>query len=78
MYKTDGCKSVDTETALEAAEIIAGRIARRQYGRRGYCRVLRMESWSADHSHSEYSAFLGYKRNGETIGSNVRFTVRAI
>jgi hypothetical protein len=76
MYKTDGCKSVDTETALEAAEIIAGRIARRQYGRRGYCRVLRMESWSADYA--EYSAFLGYTRNGETIGSNVRFSVRAI
>lgn len=65
----------------EAAETFAGRMARKKYGKTGYCRTCNLESWSQDQTLGEFNAFIGYtpagKHNkGTTVGGNIRFSVR--
>jgi hypothetical protein len=79
-YKTQGCNAVVAESMSEAAGLFSARIARKRYGKTGYCRTLNLESWSQDNTLGEYNAFVGYtpagKHNiGTTIGSNIRFSV---
>ena len=81
-YTTSGCQAVTAENMSEAAEIFAGRMARKKYGKTGYCRTCNLESWSQDQTLGEYNAFIGYtpagKHNrGTTVGGNIRFSVRA-
>ena len=79
-YITAGCVAVMAEDMSEAAEIFANRIARKNYGKRGYCRTCNLNSWSRDHSLGEYQAFIGYTPAGKhnrnsTAGNNIRFSV---
>ena len=58
----------DTDPAQTAADILA----RRMYGPAGYCRVLRLDSWTADGDRYTYDAFLGVRSGpGTTVGRNV-------
>ena len=80
-YTTSGCQAVTAENMSEAAEIFAGRMARKKYGKTGYCRTCNLESWSQDQTLGEFNAFIGYtpagKHNrGTTVGGNIRFSVR--
>jgi len=78
-YTTTGCRAVSAESMSEAAEIFAARIARKKYGKSGYCRICNLESWSQDRSLGEYNAFIGYTpahNQGQTVGNNTRFSVR--
>jgi len=60
------------DPARYAAEVVA----RRMYGRRGYCRVCRLESWAADGSSQTWEAFIGHAaRGGGTDGHNIRLYV---
>lgn len=81
-YTTSGMRSVHADTMREAAAIFATRMARRSYGRSGYCRTLMQQAAAQNGSLAEYRAFIGYtpagKHNaGSTVGHNVHFTVYA-
>lgn len=61
----------------EAAEVFANRMARKKYGRSGYCRTCKMDSYSQDGTLAQFSAFIGYTTGqNETTGNNVNFTVQ--
>lgn len=66
---------VETDTMSQAAQVFARRLARREFGRRGDVRVCNLDSYAADGSRAEYSAFIGLTRGNTTTGHNVRFTV---
>jgi hypothetical protein len=71
-------RSVVTDDMREAAMTFAGRIARRNYGRRGVVRVLRQDCTNQDCTLAEYEAFVGLTdRQNQTTGHNIRFTVHA-
>jgi hypothetical protein len=77
-----GHRPVTAESPEEAARVIAERLARRSYGRRGYCRVLRLDSWTQDGSTHHYQAFVGRavlgrgrRPTGECAGHNEWVTV---
>ena len=75
-YTTSGFRPVRAETMKEAAEIFAGRAARKAFGKKGYVRICNLESYSQDNTLGEYNAFIGYRTGqGETTGVNERFTV---
>jgi len=75
-YRTGRCRPIIADSAREAAEIFAARLARRAYGRRGYARTLNCTGWSQDGSFREFEAFLGYRTGPhETTGHNEYFTI---
>lgn len=53
----------------EAADIVA----RREYGKTGYCRICNQDSYCQDGTRSTYQCFIGYPvgDNGETSGKNI-------
>lgn len=58
----------------ESAEQAADIIARREYGKRGICRTLRLDSYTEDRRNYTYEAFIGRPVKGEpgaTAGRNV-------
>jgi hypothetical protein len=60
------------------ARIFANRIARREYGRKGFVHNLRLDSWSFDGRSFNYEAFVGVSVKGEMhacSGRNVWFTL---
>jgi len=59
-----GFRAVTAASASEAAEIFAGRAARRRYGRNAYCRTLRLDSWTQDGRQHNYQAFIGRSVRG--------------
>jgi len=64
------------ECAKDAAKEFAGRIARRQYGRRGYCHHVRLDGVSTDGRYANYEAFIGYPaQGGGTNGRNIWLAV---
>jgi hypothetical protein len=76
LFGCSGFRSVRAEGIEEAAEIFAVRAARREYGRRGYCRTFLVGSYSRDYSLIECSAFIGYPTGlNETTGHNIYLTV---
>lgn len=57
-----------TDIVGEAADIVA----RREYGRTGFCRICNLDSWSPDGSLSTYQCFIGYpNRHGGFGGKNI-------
>lgn len=79
-YTSPGYRAVRADTMHDAAEIFAGREARKRYGKSGYVRTCNQQAHAADGSLAEYDAFIGYtpagKHNrGNTVGNNIRLTV---
>jgi|SRR5262245_46372479 len=71
-YHCDSFRPVEAEDVHAAAEIFAARQARREYGKRGYCRTLRLDCWTENGCNYTYEAFIGYSvRGGTTSGHNV-------
>jgi hypothetical protein len=67
----------ESQDMRDAAGIFAARAARRKYGRSsGYCRTMRLDSWSQDGTRGVYEAFIDYSNGqGATIGHNIWLTV---
>lgn len=60
----------------EAAQMFADRLARKEFGKRGYARTCTQNSYAQNGSFAEYNAFIGYRTGQhETTGRNVMFTV---
>ena len=74
-YHCDGFRAVRTFTVNDAAEIFAGRAARKAFGkRRGYCHLVHNEGWSGDLW--EFEAFIGTSDGeGGTVGRKIRFII---
>jgi hypothetical protein len=71
-FTCDGFRPVQADSAAEAARIFAGRQARRDYGRRGYCRTMRLDCWTEDGRSHTFEAFIGYSVDrATTSGRNV-------
>lgn len=73
-FRADGHKPVVAGGATEAAAIFAAREARREYGRGGYCRTLRLDAWTENGLSHHYEAFIGRSVPGDsatTSGRNV-------
>lgn len=78
-FTSDGLAPVQAKSAEEAAEIFANRLARREFGRRGYCRTLRLDSWTRDGTLHVFEAFIGKSLPGDpftTAGHNSWIRVR--
>lgn len=77
IYRCNGYRAVRAEDSSEAAVVFANRMAREQFGRGGYARSVRCDSWAADGSGASYQAFIGYTPRGQncTSGQNVSFYV---
>jgi hypothetical protein len=74
LFRVDGCRPIWAESANDAAEITAGRMARREYGRRARVGTLRCDCWTQDNSVVTWEAFIGRKTGlHETTGRNVWF-----
>jgi hypothetical protein len=58
-FIASGFRAVTADSATESAQIFATRAARRAYGRRAYCRTLRLDSWTQDGRQHNYQAFIG-------------------
>ena len=58
-----------------AAEYVAGVLARRTYGRRGVVGALRCESWSSNNRLREFQAFIGKRAGCGIAGHTIRFTL---
>jgi hypothetical protein len=47
-------------------------LARREYGKKGYCRVKNLEAWNRKHCNATWNVFIGYKTGlNETTGKNI-------
>jgi hypothetical protein len=77
-YTCEGFRPVAAYDASEAAAIFAERLARRQYGKRGYMRTMRLDHWTQDGSLHAFEAFIGYTvdKQGTTSGHNEWLHVR--
>lgn len=79
-YHADGFRPIyqsadpfgDVQNASDAACIFANRLARRQYGKRGYARIVRPDSWSADGLSHVFETFIGKdsRYGGGCVGHN--------
>jgi hypothetical protein len=66
-YHVDGFQPIrqsehpsgEVQTVTDAARIFANRLARRTYGKRGYCYTVRADSWATDNSSHTFEAFIG-------------------
>lgn len=61
-------------TRATSAKHAADIIARREFGKRGFCRTIRLDSYTRDGSVHTYEAFIGRPVRGErgtTTGRNV-------
>jgi hypothetical protein len=68
----DPPKRVRAETRDEAARIVAERIARRWYGRQGYCHHVRHDCRTMDGRQHTYEAFVGHDVRGSgCAGRNI-------
>lgn len=78
-FVADGFRAVEAEGASAAARIFAERLARREYGRSGHCRTLRLDSWTQNGASHTFEAFIGKPVPGDratTSGRNVWIYVR--
>jgi len=62
--------------ARDAAWLFANRLAKREYGKRGYCHHVLMDCASTDGRYANYEAFIGVRvEGGATSGKNVWLAV---
>ena len=72
-FRADGFRDVQADNARAAAEIFADRLARRAYGRNGFCRTIRLDSWTENRKSHTFEVFIGKPVRGErgtTAGHN--------
>lgn len=80
-YRCTGFRNLEADHFWEAAERFADRAARREYGRRGYRRTLRLDNWAENGTSQTFEAFVGVAVRGDpgtTSGHNVWLTVHRI
>ena len=64
-YHSDGFRPIrhDKQYGMDspraAAAAFAARLAHREFGQRGHCRTIRLDSSSQDGMHDSYEAFIG-------------------
>lgn len=78
MFECDGFRPVVAPSATGAAKIFANRQAIREYGRRGYCRTLRLDSWTQNGATHHFQAFIGRSvpgNPGTTSGRDIWLSV---
>jgi hypothetical protein len=79
-YTSPGFRSVDAYSISAAAMIFAERVARKHYGKSGYCGTCMQVAYSTDGTFAEYRAFIGHAlrdpRN-QTVGHHQSFVVHA-
>ena len=65
------------ESAKDAAKVFAGRYARRQYGKRGICHHVRLDTYVENGRSANYEAFIGVpdRQGGGITGQNIWLTV---
>jgi hypothetical protein len=80
IFRADGFRDVQASSAQEAAQVFAARQARREYGRNGHCRTLRLDSWTESGITHTFEAFIGRPVPGEraTRGRNVWVYVQRV
>ena len=72
-------RGVSAESMDDAAKLFAQRMARKQFGIRGYALRPVAGSYTEDGRLVEYSAFIGYSTGrNQTTGRNVHFTVTTV
>ena len=77
-YRCDGFRPIpvdQVEDIKEAAMIFADRLARQNYGRRGFCHNINANSWSPDYTSIQYQAFIGAPRENGCCGGNCWISV---
>lgn len=68
-FRADGFRDVQAQSARDAAEIFATRQARRDYGRNGHCRLIRLDNWTTNGQSWTFNAFIGRPVRGENATS---------
>lgn len=79
-YTTDGFRAIrksadqfgEVQNVRDAATVFADRLARREYGRSGYARIVRADSCTPDGSSHTFQVFIGTDgpQHGTTVGRN--------
>lgn len=62
---------IRAESRDDAARIVADRIARRWYGRKGYCHHVRYDCRTMDNRQATFEAFIGYSLDNGCQGRNI-------
>ncbi|HEY5742269.1 MAG TPA: hypothetical protein VIS99_06990 [Terrimicrobiaceae bacterium] len=76
LYSSPGMKSLRSESMKDAAATFANRIARKEFGDGGYCRMCIQGAHAENSNFAEYSAFIGRSSGrNETTGRNVHLVV---
>jgi hypothetical protein len=77
IYGCDGFKAVEADSPHGAAVAFANRKARREFGKRGYCRTARLDNWTENGHVFTFEAFIGYDvERGTCSGHNIWLYVR--
>lgn len=68
-------RSDEVQNVRDAADIFADRLARRKFGKRGYARIVRPDSWTQNGKWHSFETFIGTDQRGpggstETVGRN--------
>lgn len=61
-FRSHGFRDVTAETISQAGQVFAARLAKREFGRRGYVRTFRADNWAMDYVTATFDAFLGVDR----------------
>ena len=78
-YACDDFRPVMADSPAGAAQAFAERLARRTYGRKGYCRNVRLDCWTESGTSHTFEVFIGYSvGQGTTSGHNEWLHVRRI
>jgi len=80
-FRSEGFRDVEAQSAQEAAEIFATRQARRDYGKNGHYRTMRLDSWTENGKSHTFEAFIGKPVPGDrftTSGRNIWIYVRRV
>ena len=75
LFRSDGFRPVRAWDATEAAMIFANRWAKQNYGSTGYCRHVRLDSWTESGSTHTFEAFVGVPEGNGCVGKNIWLTV---
>ena len=75
LFRCEDFRPVRAWDATDAAEIFANRWAKQNYGSTGYCRHVRLDSWTESGLTHHYEAFVGVPADNGCVGKNIWLTV---